>query len=377
MNSLKTLLGATLLAALAYGVYVGITKKPVETSHVDGPKIEPGVSTKDDVPPLPVVRTDESAADATEDAPTFAPGLPADAPTTAEAAPPDEHGYADAPSYEDGPPPPVTADAVAVTEPPASAETPSGGITPVSATAPAMEPSVYAQMMPAVEQMLQANQLAEAHLALSKLYGHASLTQEEHARVTELLSQLAGTVIYSRQHLLEPPHRVAQGESLEQIATTYQVPWQLLAKINGISSGIPQQPLPAGQDLKVVRGPFHAVVDLDDRQLVLFLQGERYAGRFPIAIGTDNPPQPDAHYVVRNKLVHPSYFYEKVFVPEDPANPLGSRKIELDQGVCIHGTNDDTSLDREDPRGCIRLKEHDIADVYDILTVGSEVAVRR
>jgi hypothetical protein len=74
VNSLKTLLGATLLAALAYGVYVGITKKPGATTKVDGPKIEPGVLTKHDLPPHPVERADSQLAGA--EAPAFDAAAP-------------------------------------------------------------------------------------------------------------------------------------------------------------------------------------------------------------------------------------------------------------------------------------------------------------
>ena len=78
-------------------------------------------------------------------------------------------------------------------------------------------------------------------------------------KVETLLGQLAGTVIYSTEHQLEPARVVKPGETLETIAKEYNVPWQLLAKINGIPA--PDQLRP-GQELKVVRGPFSAVVDL-------------------------------------------------------------------------------------------------------------------
>ena len=40
-------------------------------------------------------------------------------------------------------------------------------------------------------------------------------------QVTELLDQLAGTVIYSRQHLLEQPYLVRPGDTLSSIARRY------------------------------------------------------------------------------------------------------------------------------------------------------------
>ncbi len=54
-------------------------------------------------------------------------------------------------------------------------------------------------------------------------------------KVETLLSQLAGTVVYSTEHQLEPARVVKPGETLETIAKEYNVPWQLLAKINGFN----------------------------------------------------------------------------------------------------------------------------------------------
>jgi len=237
--------------------------------------------------------------------------------------------------------------------------------------------SGFDQAMQEAEKLLQSNQLAEALLVLSRWYGHPKLSEQQHRQLVGLLDQLAGTVVYSRQHWLEPAHVVKPGETLQQIAQQYQVPWQLLAKINGI---LPPYTLQPGETLKVVRGPFHAEVDLGRMQLTLFVAGGRYAGRFPIGLGQEIPPVPGEFGVV-NKVVHPQY------VPADPnqqpieggspQNPLGQRLIQLEQNLAIHGTNDPSRIGRSAQVGCIALRPKDMADVFDILSVGSKVVIRR
>ena len=74
----------------------------------------------------------------------------------------------------------------------------------------------------------------KAHYQLSRWYDDPNLNPQEQQHLNELLDQLAGTVIYSTQNLMEPACEVQQGETLERIAQRYNVPWQLLAKINGI-----------------------------------------------------------------------------------------------------------------------------------------------
>ena len=136
-----------------------------------------------------------------------------------------------------------------------------------------------------------------------------------------MLDQLAGTVIYSTQHLVQPPCEVQPGESLERIAQRYNVPWQLLAKINGIDD---QHSLRPGERLKVVGGPFDATISLDKCTLTLKLNGT-YAGRFPIGLGREHPPV-EGQYVVAEKRIDPPYFAAgRTFEPGDPQNPLGHR----------------------------------------------------
>src|SRR4029078_1834893 len=111
-------------------------------------------------------------------------------------------------------------------------------------------------------------------------HGDESLSPTDTQKVETLLSQLAGTVIYSTEHQLEPARVVKPGETLDTISKEYNVPSQLLAKINGIQ---PTGPLQPGQQLKVVRGPFAAVVDLSRNELTLTID-ERYAGKFHVMI---------------------------------------------------------------------------------------------
>ena len=146
------------------------------------------------------------------------------------------------------------------------------------ATAP-VEPA-FAASWPEIQSALDQGKLPQAHELLSKWHGDPSLTPAEAEKVESLLGQLAGTVVYSTEHQLEPARVVKPGETLETIAKEYNVPWQLLAKINGIPAPDRLQP---GQELKVVRGPFSAVIDLDRKQLTLML-GDRYAGTFQVTM---------------------------------------------------------------------------------------------
>ncbi len=241
---------------------------------------------------------------------------------------------------------------------------------------PAVVRNVHAEFQMAMERIkaqLDQGQLAEAHLALSAWYENQQLTADERAQLMDLLDRVAGTVVYSRISILEPPYEVQPGDTLQQIAQYYDVPWQLLAKINGIAD---PNHLQAGQKLKVVRGKFSATIDKDEHLLTLWLNG-RYAGRFPIGLGRDYST-PEGEFVVQNKVENPTYYGpDRVIAAEDPNNPLGERWIDLGNQIGIHGTNDPSSIGRDASRGCIRMSPRDIEDVYDILSIGSRVVIRR
>lgn len=238
--------------------------------------------------------------------------------------------------------------------------------------------------MEAVQKKLDEGKLAEAHLALSSLYGNPDLPPEMACQITDLLDQLAGTVIYSRGHYLEPAYFSQPGETLEQIAQRYNVPWQLLAKINGLMP--PDAPcteesaktrlLPPGTELKVVRGPFDAIINLEQRTLTLMLQG-RYAGRFRISLGRDVPSM-EGEYTVNNKVLGPTYYGPDgvTLEPFDPRNPLGEAWIGLSDRLGIHGAANQQNLDT-DPRGTIHVGRRDLHDLYGILSVGSRVTIMR
>ncbi len=275
---------------------------------------------------------------------------------------------------------PTTGFAPASPSPPFASPAPSATLPPLGTAPAGPAPSAtsgvrseFSAFIQAALKKLDEGGLAEAHERLSLFYANPGLTPEEDQQLTSLLDQVAGTVIYSRQHYLEPAYRVQPGETLQQIADRYDVPWQLLAKINGIRE--PDRLVP-GQELKVVRGPFNAVIRLDRYELTLMLHG-RYAGRFPIGIGQDQPILTGLQ-LVKDKMMNPTYYGSgQVIDANDPNNPLGERLIGLGNRLSLHGTNDPQSIGRTGGPGTIRLSNRDIEDVYDILSIGSRVVIQR
>lgn len=219
-----------------------------------------------------------------------------------------------------------------------------------------------------VEGHLAENRLADALFALSMWYGSAQLTTGQETQLIDMLDQLAGAVIYSREHTLQPPYQIQPGETLEQIAQNFDVPWQFLANVNGIHD---LNQLVPGQEIKVVHGQFTAEVDLRRREVTLFL-GRYYAGRFPIQIGEDPFPTP-GHYQVVDKSQEGRLFVGldgEVVPAGDSSNPYGIVSLGLSDNLVIHAAPSSGNH-----KGCIMVTANDMTDLFSILSEGSKLAI--
>jgi LysM repeat protein len=409
VQAFKTLLIVAVLSAVAYGVYVGLTG----VRDVEPP---PG-ATPDDWQGAPQIELPSADASQGGAPPTLAAPAAPRAPQVLQsqpAAPADAPPFdaPSAPQQDSGAVPPFVAPSVGPGDPNAipSASLPIVGQDPMQApehhdpaaagasyqqpaaadpgvaspfSVPPTEPAAslgsgvpesnFATDYAAAGALLQENRLDPALLLLSRWYDDPRLTEPDQQVLLPLLHQLAGTVIYSREHLLLPAYEVQPGDTLDRVAMHYKVPAQLLAKINGIAD--PNQLRP-GDKLKVVQGPFDAVVSMNSRHLSLMLGG-RFAGRFPVGIGADQTT-PEGDFTVKIKQPNPTYYGpDRVIDANDPTNPLGKYWIGLDDHLGIHGTNDPASIGQADSRGCIRLSQRDIEDVYDMMTVESRVRIVR
>jgi lipoprotein-anchoring transpeptidase ErfK/SrfK len=84
-------------------------------------------------------------------------------------------------------------------------------------------------------------------------------------------------------------------------------------------------------------------------------------------------------FAVLKKVVNPQYTDPQGHVIDggDPSNPLGDRWLDLGNSYGIHGTIDPNSIGKAESRGCIRLRNEDVEEAYDMLAVGSEIVIRR
>ncbi len=237
-------------------------------------------------------------------------------------------------------------------------------------TEPEILPADFAEGLLTAKERQAEGQILEAHALLSELYWkHA----EHRELLMDSLQQTSSAIFLTADEQFGEPHFVEYGETLESIGREYEVPWQYLAQLNEVTP----EKLQAGQQLKVVRGPFGAVVDLSRYTLTVHAHGW-YVRHYSIGIGRDEKT-PTGKFQVQEKLENPVWYDPDggVVEADDPQNPLGEYWLGLGNHIGIHGTIDPASIGAAASRGCIHLGDTDIREVYELLGTGSEVTIRR
>ena len=205
------------------------------------------------------------------------------------------------------------------------------------------------------------------------------------------LAKLADAWLWDRDVLdgdkLTESYTVQRGDLLQNIAQKYKIPYEMLMQINGISR---PELLRAGQNIKVINGPFNAVVYKNSFTMDLYLQN-KYVKTYRVGLGRDEYETPNGRWRAEagGKLIKPTWTDPdtgRTYVGDDPDYPLGSRWIALEglegdakgrTGFAIHGTKEPETIGTRSSRGCIRLHNGDAVEVYNLLYGGiSEVLVK-
>jgi lipoprotein-anchoring transpeptidase ErfK/SrfK len=372
VNSLKPIILLIVLGGVAFGVYRSLSKDQstpppgVDTSVTAAPEIKLGDLSSGAAKEVATKTAGPNLLHAENNSGMAPPFKPADSQEIAASAAPQFNPEGNRPAATELAPPPGPGEYPPRTQPTASQQP--------------LATSTFSAAWSAIQPTLAAGQLAVALKDLSAWHDHPALNGQEREMVDRLLGQLAGTVIYSREHRLAAPYRVQPGERLEDIAAKWKITPELLAKINGLDSTAAA--LSPGQEIKVVPGPFSAILDVGADRLTLLLDG-CYAGSFPVAdVGSDVRARvasgTPVEFAVSQKTTAPIYNSAQGEIEAGaPTNPLGGHLLALGSELAIHGTNPNASPGTGQPEAGVRLSAPDAVDVYDILTVGSRVVIRK
>ena len=214
------------------------------------------------------------------------------------------------------------------------------------------------------------------------------LREVDRDALREAMTEINRKLVYSKTILRNDPlvetHIVRSGDRLSRIGKRFKIGYRFLAAINELKS--PDRIL-VGQKLKIVRGPFHAVIDMSAFRMDLYLtdkQGRQvYINSLPVGLGEDDSTPP-GRWIVKtgSKVKNPQYtdpITGKTYARNDKDNPIGEYWIGLEgieektadlRGYGIHGTIDPDSIGRQASMGCVRLGKADMELLYSVLIEG-------
>lgn len=238
------------------------------------------------------------------------------------------------------------------------------------------------------------NDLVGARRLLSAVIrdGRASEADRERAREDAALinEQLVFSPLIVEGDPIAFEYRIQSGDTLSRVAANQGlgVDWRLIQRINGIAK--PSR-IRLGQRLKLLRGPFHAVVSKSEYRLDIF-QGPPeepgewlYIRSFGVGLG-EYDGTPVGRFVVRedSKLINPRWVNPRtgeVYEADHPENPIGEHWMGLRGlgesadalGYGIHGTVEPDSIGEDASMGCVRMLPLDVEMVYELLEEGVSV----
>jgi lipoprotein-anchoring transpeptidase ErfK/SrfK len=236
--------------------------------------------------------------------------------------------------------------------------------------------------------LIEDQKLIEGRALLSRLLtGNPRLPIIEEQRIRDILTSVNEALVFSPQVTdgdpLAEKYVVQSGDLLARIAPRYHIPYACIERINRIQA----RNLQAGKVIKLIKGPFFAVITKHDFRLDLYLTGPDglpiYVRSLTVGLG-EGDSTPTGHWIVEagRKVQNPDWRNPRTgeyFGRDEPKNPIGEYWMALEglegdaagkTGYGIHGTIEPDSVGRMMSMGCVRLRNDDIALLYDLLADG-------
>ena len=237
------------------------------------------------------------------------------------------------------------------------------------------------QRMLAASKDIKQGKLASARDTLNQVLT-LKIKPQDRIRIRKQLSDMSNIWLFSKSAFpgdkLVGAYQVKSGDNLTAIGNKHKVPAEFLMELNGITDA---RKLQAGQTLKVVYGPFNAVISKSSFTLDLYLQ-RTYVKSYKVGTGLPGKETPSGKWRISSngKLLQPPWprpteLGGGIVYPEDSEYPLGTHYIGLDglegeakgrTGFALHGTKEPKSIGTRSSQGCVRLHNKDIEKIYNM-----------
>lgn len=171
-------------------------------------------------------------------------------------------------------------------------------------------------------------------------------------------------------NLIRLRQRVVQRRSDLELCTG------LISRVNGVSGYVHPNDI-----MRIPTDPVNVIVDLDARVL-LYRHGDEVVKLWDIGIGKPGHETPIGVFEIGHKIDQPAHTTLGLSYG-DSRNELGSRWMGLrrpgqdkDTSYGIHGTQHPEGVGGAVSLGCVRMRNEEVNELFEILPVGAEVVIQ-
>lgn len=177
--------------------------------------------------------------------------------------------------------------------------------------------------------------------------------------------------VYSRSQAVV--YIVRPDDTLRKIARSQGTTVELIRELNDLQGSF----LKIGWKLWVWDQPF--VIEIDKTLNRMYLKtGDRLIKEYPVSTGKSEAQTPLGVFFIQSRYPYPTWFHKGVVIPGgSPENYLGTRWLGFDKPQFgIHGTIFPEQIGQSVSKGCVRMKNEDVEELYEFIPVGTVVIIK-
>ncbi len=167
-------------------------------------------------------------------------------------------------------------------------------------------------------------------------------------------------------------YSVQPGDTFKKISLRYGTTTELIKAVNRIKG----DRLRIGQRLFIPDQAF--TIEINKTLNCLYLKtGDVLIKAYPVSTGKSAEQTPVGVFLIQSRYPYPTWFHKGVVVPAaSPDNYLGSRWLGFDKPQYgIHGTIFPELIGQSVSKGCIRMKNEDVEELYEFIPIGTVVII--
>jgi lipoprotein-anchoring transpeptidase ErfK/SrfK len=213
----------------------------------------------------------------------------------------------------------------------------------------------------------------------------SNLTKEKAKQIKQTLAELNKKLIFSKMPTVDSDiYIIKSGDTLSSIANKYKVEVGgdiALGHIRRVNQMKTDRIYPEDK-VKIITGKFHIEVNKTDMTLTLYVNDD-FVKEYQVATGKPGSDTPTGLFHIVGKVVNPpwTFRYEdgrsEIIPFGDTRNVLGTRWMGFKESprLGVHGTTIPESIGKKATDGCIRLRNDEVEELYDLIPENTEVFI--